>query len=214
MRPLDSLTAEEAQHLRGLLFDLDDTLLDHGKLGEAAYQALFRLREAGLELFVVTGRPLGWAEVLVRLWPIAGAVSENGGALVLSGAAGVKVQDSVGASERRERRQRLSTLVELLRAKLPDLVPASDVDARRTDFTFDIGETRTLPAERVQEARRLAEAHGASTLVSSVHLHVTFDRADKASGAVRLLAIQSQVDATAALSRYAFIGDSENDAAC
>jgi hydroxymethylpyrimidine pyrophosphatase-like HAD family hydrolase len=50
--------------------------------------------------------------------------------------------------------------------------------------------------------------------VSSVHLHVGFDPIDKASGAVALLRALRDTDATAALTRYAFIGDSENDAAC
>jgi len=47
-----------------------------------------------------------------------------------------------------------------------------------------------------------------------VHLHVGYDPIDKASGAVALLRALRDVDATAALLRYAFIGDSENDAAC
>jgi hydroxymethylpyrimidine pyrophosphatase-like HAD family hydrolase len=50
--------------------------------------------------------------------------------------------------------------------------------------------------------------------VSSVHLHVGFDAVDKASGVVRLLRALHGIDPTLALRRYAFIGDSENDAAC
>ena len=45
-------------------------------------------------------------------------------------------------------------------------------------------------------------------------IHVGFDPVDKATGAVALLRELRAVDATAALARYAFIGDSENDAAC
>jgi hypothetical protein len=47
-----------------------------------------------------------------------------------------------------------------------------------------------------------------------VHLHVTFDYADKASGAVRLFAEDSGLDATAVRHAYAYLGDSENDAPC
>jgi len=78
MRPIATLLADEALRLSGLLFDLDDTLLDHGRLPETAYASLFRLRETGLELMCVTDRPAGWGEVLVRQWPIAAAVTENG----------------------------------------------------------------------------------------------------------------------------------------
>ena len=50
MRPLSALPSSEARRLRGLLFDLDDTLLTHGRLTRAAYDALFDLHDAGLKL--------------------------------------------------------------------------------------------------------------------------------------------------------------------
>ncbi len=214
MRPITAMDPREARELSGLLFDLDDTLLDHGRLREEAYAALFRLQEAGLELYLVTGRPAGWAEVLTRLFPIQGAVSENGGIFVIPSDGDVRLHDPLPAAERARRQARLLELVALMQKTLPDLVPASDVRARRSDFTFDIGETRKLDAERIAQARALAERHGAATSVSSVHLHVSFDRADKAAGTVALLSRLGRGDASSLLSRYAFIGDSENDAAC
>ena len=77
MKPLDALTAPEALALRGLVFDLDDTLLDHGALSEEAYGALFRLRASGLRLIACTGRPAGWGEILQRQWPVNATVVEN-----------------------------------------------------------------------------------------------------------------------------------------
>src|SRR5262249_39675959 len=118
MKPVASLPRAEATALRGLLFDLDDTLLDHGQLGEAAYSALFRLREAGLELYVVTGRPLGWVRLLARLFPLDGGVGENGGVLV--GARGVAIE-SVSPGERAARTERLRALVGAVRAAFPRL---------------------------------------------------------------------------------------------
>ena len=50
MRPLSALPPEDARRLRGVLFDLDDTLLSHGVLELAAYEALWRLYDAGLAL--------------------------------------------------------------------------------------------------------------------------------------------------------------------
>ena len=38
MKPLAALGADEARGLRGVLFDLDDTLLTHGLLTLPAYQ--------------------------------------------------------------------------------------------------------------------------------------------------------------------------------
>src|SRR3954451_24044750 len=108
MQPLARLPRAEALGLRGVLFDLDDTLLDHGKLGEAAYSALFRLREAGLELYVVTGRPVTWVRLLARLFPVNGGIAENGGGMVGPGG---KSLDAMTERERAARSARLRTLV-------------------------------------------------------------------------------------------------------
>jgi HAD superfamily hydrolase (TIGR01484 family) len=214
MRPLSQLDGEEARNLHGLLFDLDDTLLDHGRLTELAYSALHRLRESGLRLVIVTGRPSGWGEVLVRQWPVEGAVTENGALAVYDTGEALRRLDPVGDEERQKRRQRVAQVVAELRERFPELHPADDVELRRSDFTFDIGEHRRVAPETVDRARELARGLGAHTIQSSVHLHVSFDAEDKASGSVRLLARRWNVDPTVARFRWAFIGDSENDAAC
>jgi len=138
-------------------------------------------------------------------------VGENGGGMVGPGG---QPLDAVTASERAERATRLGALVSELRAIYPELEPADDASERLTDFTFDIGEHRRVDAAIVAQATEFARARRATTHVSSVHLHVGFDAVDKASGVVRLLRTLHGLDATAALKRYAFIGDSENDAAC
>jgi HAD superfamily hydrolase (TIGR01484 family) len=214
MRPITALAQDAARRLRGLLFDLDDTLLDHAKLTEAAYSSLFRLREAGFESYAVTGRPAGWAAVIARQWPIDGAVAENGALAYVADARGLHTLDPVEGAERGRRQAALAALVAEVRAEFPELVPADDVPLRRTDFTFDIGEHERVPRERVARVKAFAEARGASTLASSVHLHLSFDREDKASGAVRLIRSLRGLDPSSILTRYAFIGDSENDASC
>lgn len=214
MRAIATMPADEARSLAGLAFDLDDTLLDHGQLPEAAYAALFRLREAGLELLCVTGRPAGWGEMLARQWPIAGAVTENGALLLVRDGRGIRRLDAIDPAERTARASRLSAVVEALRAEFPELTPASDVAARVTDFTFDIGETRSVDPRTVRDVLASARRQGARTAVSSVHLHVSLDGDDKASGTVRAVTSLFGTDPTVARARWAFIGDSENDQAC
>jgi HAD superfamily hydrolase (TIGR01484 family) len=214
MLPISALPNLLPNRLRGLLFDLDDTLLDHSHLSEAAYSALFRLREAGFECYAVTGRPAGWAAVIVNQWPIQGAVAENGAIAFFANADGLHALDPVPAPERLRRQRALAALCQEIQQEFPELVPADDVPLRRTDFTFDIGEHQRVPQDRVAALRSFAEARGASTLASSVHVHVTFDRSDKAAGVVRLIHTLGGLDPTAILTNYAFIGDSENDASC
>jgi HAD superfamily hydrolase (TIGR01484 family) len=214
MLPISRLTKPEAAKLRGVAFDLDDTLLDHGRLHEATYAALFRLAEAGLSLYGVTGRPAGWADVLARVFPVQAIVAENGAVVCARRGERVVLVDSVDADERRARDAKLVRLLAQFRDRFPDLEPADDVRARISDRTFDIGEFRQVAPERVAEASAFLREQGARVFVSSVHLHATFDYADKASGAVRLLAADSGLDATAVRHAYAYLGDSENDAAC
>jgi HAD superfamily hydrolase (TIGR01484 family) len=214
MLPISALPSLLPNQLRGLLFDLDDTLLDHSRLSEAAYSALFRLREAGFECYAVTGRPAGWAAVIVNQWPIQGALAENGALAFFADEGGLRTLDPIPAAERLRRQQALAALCIEIQSEFPELVPSDDVSLRRTDFTFDIGEHQLVPKERIAALRQFAEARGASTLASSVHVHVSFDRADKASGVVRLIHTLTELDPSAILARYAFIGDSENDASC
>jgi HAD superfamily hydrolase (TIGR01484 family) len=214
MRKLECMGEAEARRLQGLLFDLDDTLLDHGRLTEAAYSALFRLRESGLGLVAVTGRPAGWGELLARQWPIDAIVTENGSIALYRVGSSIERLDPVATSARARRRLRLAEIVAELRRRFPELEPADDVAARVSDFTFDIGERRTVAPGIVADVVHEIGVLGARTVTSSVHLHVSLDSDDKASGAVRLLHARLGADPTAALASWAFIGDSDNDAAC
>jgi len=65
----------------------------------------------------------------------------------------------------------------------------------------------------IQAIVALARSRGVRTLVSSIHLHLTLETDDKASGTVRLLVERFGEDATGARGRHAFVGDSANDAA-
>jgi HAD superfamily hydrolase (TIGR01484 family) len=222
MKPLAALDPAAVERLAGVVFDLDDTLLDHGALGEAAYGALFRLRDAGLRLVACTGRPAGWGEVLARQWPIDAVVVENGAvAFVVApardGAASAPrrllVADALPPAERRARRAELLALADEILARFPRAALADDNDARRTDVTLDIGEHRRVELGEIRAIVALARSRGVRTLVSSIHLHLTREADDKASGTVRVLAEHFGEDATGARARYAFVGDSANDAA-
>lgn len=213
MLPFERAPLPWLESLRGLLFDLDDTLLDHGRLLPEALSALYRLKDAGFELYAVTGRPASVGSVVTHHWPIDGAVAETGAILYERVGPRVVMYDTAGEA-RPLRRERLAAAVATLRQDFPELEPSDDVEGRFSDFTFDIGEHRTVAPELVTRVLERARALGLSTSTSSIHLHVSLDRADKASGVVRLLGRRTGLDPSTILQRYAFIGDSENDAAC
>jgi HAD superfamily hydrolase (TIGR01484 family) len=213
MLALSQMPEGEAQGLLGLFFDLDDTFLSEGQMSERAFEALFRLRDSGLVLVALTGRPSPWGEVLAQLWPVAGVISENGALAHFKSGLRVEARDPLSSKLRDERVLRLRRVVAQVREVVPNLPPSDDAHGRVSDFTFDIGEFNRATREEIELASSTAEALGARTTRSSVHLHVTFDQEDKATGAVRFLSAQGY-DSTRILRRFAFIGDSQNDAPC
>ncbi len=214
MKPLASLERAEAAGLAGLLFDLDDTFLDDGRLTETAYAALGRLSRAGLALVAVTGRPAGFGEVMARQWPVRGVVTENGAVAFYREGGRLARWERADEATRRARRIRISAAFDELRRRFGEVRPSDDVHARISDFTIDIGESQRVPADVVSRIEDAARALGMRTFVSSVHLHLTLDPFDKASGTVAFLSDCFGEDPTRVRSRYAFVGDSGNDAPC
>jgi HAD superfamily hydrolase (TIGR01484 family) len=214
LKPVSALDPGEAALLRGLLFDLDDTFLSHGLLTRVAYEALWRLHDAGMKLVAVTGRPSGWGEVLARQWPISGCVTENGAVHLLREGVTVSRRDMCDDAERLARRGRLALLVESVREAVREARLTDDIHARRSDVTWDVGEAAHLPEDRVAAIVRVIEAAGARWSQSSVHLHATFDVDDKASGALRFCVRELGEEAGSAVVRFAFVGDSGNDSSC
>jgi len=214
MASLSSIPAQQARALLGVLFDLDDTVLDGGRLTLAALEALYRLHDAGLILVGVTGRPAAWGQVLARQWPVSGMVTENGIIALVRRDNRVVVLDRATEGERRERAQRLATLVSEMRSRFPELQPSDDVAGRLADYSFDIAESRVVPTDIVRAATELARTRGARVVRSSIQLHVSYDVDDKASGVMRFLRQVHGIEPSAAMFRFAFVGDSENDGPC
>ena len=78
MKPITLISEEEASRVRFVLMDIDDTLTLKGKLLSSSYSALWKLKEAGLVVIPVTGRPAGWCDLIAREWPVDGVIGENG----------------------------------------------------------------------------------------------------------------------------------------
>ena len=152
MKNLSHITSEEAKQLSGLLFDLDDTLLEEGQLSLGAYQALFDLKACGLRLIALTGRPAAWAEVIARMWPVEAAIAENGAVGFKREHSRILSLDTVASEARAERKQSLAALAAEAQRNFPELVPADDVAGRVSDYTFDIGE-HECASERLDSGR-------------------------------------------------------------
>jgi HAD superfamily hydrolase (TIGR01484 family) len=214
MKSLAWLERAEVTRLAGILFDLDDTFLDGGALTEMAYGALFRLSRAGLRLVAVTGRPAGWGEVMARQWPVDAVVTENGAVALYRAKQGIGRWPEADRDTRLARRERLYRGFSSLEKEFAVVRASDDTHARESDVAIDIGESQQVASDEVACIEAAARALGFRTFVSSVHLHITLEPYDKATGTIAFLRDRFQEDPTAARYRYAYIGDSANDAPC
>lgn len=210
LQPILQIDPSACRSLAGVVFDVDDTVTRGGTLEEPAYSALFRLREAGLRAIAVTGRPLGFAELMARMWPVDFAVGENGAGHLRLTSNGLDAGYYAPVAERAAH----AHVLERLRTHLAEVAPwaqlADDQWARRCDLAYDVGERVQLEAARIEELRTLIEASGARCLISSVHAHAVLGDYDKARGVARAAA---EVFGSFEPDDYLFIGDSGNDAA-
>lgn len=201
--------------LRGVLFDLDDTFLSHGRVSREAYNALCDLADAGLLLFPVTGRPLhGLGEFAASIWPVTGCILENGGVLVRRAPDGKQRRTDYAqdAHVLAENDQRLRALVDLAAREVPEISLSQDNPLRRTDISWDVGEHHRPSEDHIAALTRLAHEAGAFTVRSSVHLHARFDDTDKAKGSAYFLNAYFGISPEVAKESFVFVGDSGNDA--
>ncbi len=210
MRPLDELPA---QGIRGLLFDIDDTLTTEGRLTAVAYGALERWHAAGRLAVPITGRPAGWCDQIARLWPVDAVVGENG-ALYFRHQEGRllrRFQDD--AAVRREKRARLGELGRRILAAVPGCALASDQPYRETDLAIDYCEdVAPLALEHAERIAALMRQAGLTAKISSIHVNGWFGDYDKLAMTRRLFAECFDIDLERANPQFVFAGDSPNDA--
>jgi hydroxymethylpyrimidine pyrophosphatase-like HAD family hydrolase len=114
---------------------------------------------------------------------------------------------------RAQQQVQLRTLRKSIERALPWVRISDDNWARRCYLAFDIGERLRATPEQVAAITQMIEASGARALVSSVHAHAQLGDHDKARGIARGMQSILNIDLDAQRSRFAFIGDSGNDAA-
>ena len=199
--------------VRGVVFDIDDTVTRNGVLEPDAYAAMHLLVGAGIDLVAVTGRPLGWTDVIARLWPVRVAIGENGAGWAWVDETGVREGYFCTEAERAKQ----ATLLDAIRleaaAAMPQVRTTHDHRHRRCDLAFDVGESASLPRAEIDALVALIERLGAHSSVSTVHAHAAPGPWDKAQGVVRALHEVLGVDLASELERWVFVGDSGNDAA-
>jgi HAD superfamily hydrolase (TIGR01484 family) len=214
VKPLAEFPVEERGRIRGVLADIDDTLTSHGRLFAAAYGALERLRNAGLLVIPVTGRPAGWCDHIARMWPVDAVVGENGAFWFRhDGKAGKLVKRYVVSDmERGRRAEQLLKIGRKILAEVPGSAISSDQPYREADLAIDFREdVPELPREAVAKIVSIMQAEGLTAKVSSIHVNGWFGGYDKLSTTRQMMKEDFDIDLDRDRDMFVFAGDSPND---
>lgn len=214
MQPLSALPVEALAAVHTVFTDIDDTLTTEGQLPAAAYEALERLRDGGVAVVPITGRPAGWCDMIARFWPVAGIVGENGALYFAYDRIARKMRQAFFATpdERRANRAKLDVLRDKILASVPGTGIASDQLYREADLAIDVCEdVEPLPRSEVDRVLALFAEAGAVAKLSSIHVNGWFGQYDKLSMTRRFAQEVLGFDLEAEKRRAVFVGDSPND---
>lgn len=212
MQPIDTLPQERLSGVVGVFMDIDETLSTRGKIAPRAFEALWRLHDAGVKTVPVTGRPAGWCDHIARFWPVDAVVGENGGFYFWHDGSRLRQWFQYDAEQRREFRKRLGAVRERILAEVPGCAVASDQLYREYDLAVDFCEdVPALPREDVVRIRRIFEEEGAHAKISSIHVNGWFGDFDKLSTSRRCAQDLFGLDLDRHREAFAFCGDSPND---
>jgi len=214
MNPIADLPVSVARRAVAVLTDIDDTLTENGRLPALAYASLERLRNAGMLVIPVTGRPAGWCDLIARQWPVDGVVGENG-------AFWFRYDDASRRMIRRFMRpdsdwqgdrKRLEAIGARVLREVEGTALASDQGYRAVDLAIDFSEdVPPLGRDAVERIVAQFEEAGATAKVSSIHVNAWFGKHDKLSTSLTLLRDAFGIDGTAQREHVIYVGDSPND---
>ena len=212
MRSLDEL---DPAGIRGLFFDIDDTLTTEGRLTAQAYSALERWKAAGKIAVPITGRPAGWCDHIARMWPVDAVIGENGAFYFYYDPAARKLQKHFLYDEptRIANRARMAAVRDHILASVPGCALASDQLYREADLAIDFCED--VPALGLAGAERIAalmREAGMTAKISSIHVNGWFGDYDKLGMTLTFARERLGIELDPSGEGFAFAGDSPNDA--
>ncbi len=214
MSSIADLPAETARKLKGVFFDIDDTFTSAGKIPPVAFKALWDLKESGLLVVPVTGRPAGWCDHIARMWPVDGVVGENGAFYFWydTGEHRLKRRFLDSTEVRQSKRRRLNRLKEEILDSVPGAALASDQAYREADLAIDYCEdVIPLDSTAVETICNIFKRHGAECKVSSIHVNGWFGHYNKLSMISIFLRERIGLDLSSCRESFVFCGDSPND---
>ncbi len=199
------------REVRGILTDIDDTLSTEGSIPLGVVAALAALREAGVPVIAVTGRPMGWSRPIADEMPVAAVMAENGAVALFRDAAGLQIEYVDPEPIRAANAVRLRAVAARVVAEVPGATLARDSAGRVTDIAVDHSEFVRLDPARIAAVAALMRSEGMSATISSIHINGWFGAHTKLSGATWIVRRLFGRDLDAERERWLYVGDSSND---
>ncbi|HYP71220.1 MAG TPA: HAD-IIB family hydrolase [Variovorax sp.] len=219
LQPLASWSLDARRQLIGVFTDIDDTLTTEGEVPDGTVAALKSLRDAGLHVVAITGRPVGWSEPFAARWPIDAIVPENGAmALLPTGepdANGLRKLARIYQQDEATRTRNHARMQEVLAGierDIPGAKRAQDSAGRECDIAVDHSEFAQLSDAQIDKVVLAMRVAGMHATVSSIHVNGWFGEHNKLEGAHWIVRQLWNRELAAERHRWAFVGDSTNDA--
>jgi HAD superfamily hydrolase (TIGR01484 family) len=214
MKPIEMFQRTDKTGIRYVLTDIDDTLTVKGRLPAVVFAAMEALRQAGIRVVPITGRPAGWCDHIARMWPVDGLVGENGAFYFRYDDREKKMLRRYWKSkeERISDRKQLDDIQATVLAEVPGCAVAADQAYREADLAIDFCEdVPPLPLKSVEAIKAIFEAAGATAKISSIHVNGWFGDYDKLSMTRVVFEEVFNEEMEAVRDRVVFCGDSPND---
>lgn len=206
------LSHADLSRVRAVFTDVDGTLTTRGVLESATIRAMEQLREAGVPVVLVSGRPSGWGECWARTFPVAGVIVENGGLYYARTATGVRKVFVQPDRERLRARARLQREVASVLRKVPGTQLSHDSPAREVDLAIDYNEHVRLGVHTALRLEELMRARKVNAVRSSVHVNFWVGDFDKLSTVRTFCSRVLHLSLDRHPEAIAYAGDSYNDA--
>ena len=220
LQPLSNWPPGQRRLIEGVFTDIDDTLTTDGAITPDALEALAQLKDAGLHVIAITGRPVGWSAAFARAWPVDAIVAENGSVALVRelmhsphGEVPMRVRRlyQQEAGVRAGNLARMQQVARRVLREVPGAVLAQDSPGRETDIAIDHSEFSHLSADKIARVLVILRAEGMSASVSSIHINAWFGQHNKLDGARWIVRELFARELDAELQRWAYVGDSTND---
>lgn len=208
MKPLSEFSTK----IQYLLTDIDDTITTNGQLLPESYSSLMKLKQHGIKVIPVTGRPAGWCDMIARFWPVDAVIGENGGLYYRYHGRKMLRWNFASEATLAENQKKLQLIAAEIKQKIPNAAISADQFCRIYDLAVDFCEDiPRLSDDEIQHIVKIFKAHGATAKVSSIHVNGWFGAFNKVTTAKLLLQKEFGLNEAQILEQCAYVGDSPND---